>query len=292
VIPAHIVRSFGVGRRGIKTDKKDAEVLAQAGIRNQDLPSVYIRPAKEEARRELVSARALLIANRTRIALHLKSSLRGRLIHVAGRATPKTFTEVIRKAFISDELGVSLAQQTLLQSYDEITEQLELLDEEVAKITKNDEVCQRLMTMPGVGPQIALAVSSHLADPTRFATADDLGSYLALVPGEMTTGGKVKRTGIIHAGPGHIKALLVQAAWCRWRTRPNDPDVLWARSIAAKRGKRIAIVALARKIAVAMWAMWKTKTNFRPELAARELSKEQKDSLPSVIPGVRKAVAM
>jgi transposase len=105
VIPAHIVRSFGVARRGIKTDKKDAEALAHAGLRNQDLPSVYIRPAKEEERKELVSARALLIENRTRIVLHLKSSLRGRLIHITGRATPSTFTQVIRKAFISDERG-------------------------------------------------------------------------------------------------------------------------------------------------------------------------------------------
>jgi transposase len=189
---------------------------------------------------------------------------------------------------------LSLAQKTPLQSYDDVTEQLELLDEEIAQITKQDDACQRLMTMPGVGPQIALAISCHLADPARFANAENLGSYLALVPGEMTTGGKIKRTGVIAAGRSHIKALLVQAAWCRWRARPNDPDVLWARSIAAKRGKRIAIVALARKIAVMLWAMWKNKTNFQPALAAKALSKEQKDLLPPIIstPVRRKAVAM
>ncbi len=292
VMPAHLVRGYGIGQRGIKTDKKDAEVLAQAGFRNPDLPSVYMRPAVAEARRELVSARSLLIANRSRLALHLKAALRSRLIHLAGRATPKTFTTAIRKALLSDARGLSLAHQTLLQSYEEITDQLELIDDEIAKITQQDSVCQRLMTMPGVGPQIALALSCHLADPMRFATADDLGSYLALVPGEMTTGGKVKRTGILHAGSGHTKALLVQAAWCRWRTRPNDPDVLWARLLAAKRGRRIAIVALARKIAVTLWAMWKTQTDFCPTLTARELSQEQKNLLPPVTPVRRKAVAM
>ena len=73
------------------------------------------------------------------------------------------------------------------------------------------------------------------------------------------------RTGsTLKAGPLYLKALLVQAAWSLWRTRPDEPMVVWARSIAEKRGKRIAIVALARKLATVMWAMWKHGTAYDP----------------------------
>jgi transposase len=272
VIPAHYVRSLGVGRRGIKTDKKDAEVLAQVGYRNVDLPTVHIRESIAEERRELITARELLIKNRSAIALHLKSTLRSRLSHVKGRANPQNFTTVIRKQFLDDERGVSAAQEALLQSYDAMTAQISELDVKVRELVKHDATCQRLMTMPGVGPVVSLAFSSYLDNAQRFADADKLGSYLALVPGEMTTGGKIKRTGVIHAGPGYLKSLLVQSAWSMFRYCPSDPAVLWAKSIAARRGKRIAIVALTRKIATMLWSMWKHGTNYDPARGATIMS--------------------
>ena len=109
---------------------------------------------------------------------------------------------------------------------------------------------------------------NHAQGKAAFDNADHLGSYLSLVPGEATTGGKVVRTSTIKAGPGYLKALLVQAAWILWRTRPNEPMVVWARAIADKRGRRIAIIALARKLATVMWSMWKHGTTYRPERAS------------------------
>ena len=77
------------------------------------------------------------------------------------------------------------------------------------------------------------------------------------------------RTGTIHAGPRELKALLVQAAWVAWRSSSRCPMVLWAKSIEARRNRRIAIVALARKLATVMWAMWKNGTAYDPSRAAR-----------------------
>jgi transposase len=282
VVPAHYMPSLGVGRRGIKTDKKDAEVLAHVGHRNQDLPSVYQRGDIAEAWRELMSARDLLIENRTRLALHLKSTLRGRLIHVVARANPANFTTKIRDYLLADPSGLSNAHKAMLQSYDDVTAQIEQLNDDVHTIAKQDAVCQRLMTVPGVGPVVSLALVSHLDDAARFGSSDELGSYLALVPGEMTTGGKIKRTGILRAGPGHIKALLVQAAWSMWRARPDDELVLWARALAARRGKRIAIVALARKMATILWAMWRHGTDYQAQKAAQPLTETQQASLAPV----------
>lgn len=123
-------------------------------------------------------------------------------------------------------------------------------------ITRNDQVCRRLMTVPGVGPVVSLAFASMVDDVDQFPTAEHLASYLALVPGENTTGGKIKRTGVIKAGPSLIRAVLVQAAWSTWRTEPESPLVQWAKRISERKGKKVAIVALARKLSAIMYAMW------------------------------------
>ncbi len=281
IVPAHFVRSLGVGRRGIKTDKKDAEVLALAGQRSPDLPSVYLRTETAEARRELVSARALLIAHRTAVVLHLKCVMRGRLMRLKGRFNPAHFAALMREALVQDPRGIATAQVAMLQTFEDLNAQIKFLDDEIKAIAKQDASCQRAMTVPGVGPMIAVAFVAHLDDPHRFASAEAVASYLALVPGEMTTGGKIKRTGTIHSGPTHLKALLVQAAWSMWRSRPEHAAVLWARGIAARRGKRIAIVALARKIATMLWAMLKHETNYEAVRGARELTAAQRDALPA-----------
>jgi transposase len=95
--------------------------------------------------------------------------------------------------------GLQTAIDVLLQTFAHLTDQIAKLDEEITEIAKSDPVCARLTTMPGVGPIVSLAFVTHLDDVTRFASAGDLASYLALVPGEATTGGKTKRTRTITA---------------------------------------------------------------------------------------------
>jgi transposase len=269
VVPGQLVRALGVGARGIKTDDRDAEALARASLHNEHLPSVHLRSERSRSRRELLSARATLLNARKSISLSIKSWLRGRLVVIRGRASSKSFATVVRRAALEHPDGLPLAIETLLTSFEHLCDQLEGLDQQVQAMAESDPICQRLMTIPGVGPQVSLAFTTHLDDPTRFASSDHLASYLALVPGEQTTGGKLKRTSTIHAGPLYLKALLVQGAWSLYRARPGEPVVRWAQAIADKRGKRIAIVALARKIATVMWAMWKHGSSYDPMRAAR-----------------------
>jgi transposase len=264
VVPGSLVRALGVGARGIKTDDRDAEVLARASVRNEELPSVHLRGEVSRNRREIISARAVLVKTRRSIALSIKSWLRGRLITLRGKANTVAFCDAVRRVALADAEGLPVAIDTLLVSFEHLCGQIAQLDEIIATLVDDDPTCVKLMQIPGVGPQVSLAFTTHLDDPTRFANADQLASYLALVPGEATTGGKVVRTSSIKAGPLYLKALLVQAAWSLWRTRPDEPMVVWARSIADKRGKRIAIVALARKLATVMWSMWKHDTVYDP----------------------------
>jgi transposase len=268
VIPGTAVRALGVGARGIKTDHRDAEVLARASVRNESLPSVHLRSEQATAQREHIATRCRLVKMRTQTACSIKSALRGRLLPVRGRASSKGFTDSVRAQLLETQDGIASHIEALLTTFEFLTEQIVTLDEQVRAMAAQSEPCKKLMTVPGVGPLVSLSFASTIDDVTRFETADEVGSFLALAPGESTTGGKIRRTGTLRAGPVWLKALLVQAAWSMWRTTPQAPMVLWARAIADKRGKRIAIVALARKLATVMWSMWKHDQVYRPSAAA------------------------
>jgi transposase len=229
---------------------------------------VHLRSTSSIERRVLFNSRQLLVDARKAIGTNIKSWLRGRLQGVRGRATSKHFSKSVRELALQHTDGLPIAIDVLLSSFDELTEQIDRLNEELEQRVKNDPVCRLLMTMPGVGPVVSMAYQAQLDDPHRFASADHVGSYLALVPGEATTGGKVVRTSVLRAGPKRLKALLVQAAWSMWRSKPNDPLVLWAHAKAKTRGKRIAIVALARKMSTILWSMWRHDKPYDPQRAS------------------------
>lgn len=280
VVPAHLVRLLGVGARGIKTDDRDASAVAHASLQNSDLPTVHLRSERSIHRREVLAARATLVKSRRSIAISVKSWLRGRLVNLRGRAA-KGFCDAVRAVALEHPDGLPVAIDVMLETFEHLSEQVAKLDEQIVAITKQDPICQRLMRVPGVGPQVALAFTTHVDDPARFGSADQLASYLALVPGEATTGGKITRTRTITAGPRYLKALLVQAAWSMWRTKPRDPVVLWARAVGDKRGNCIAIVALARKIATMLWSMWKNGTEYDPTRASSMRLGDGSSALPS-----------
>ena len=268
VVPGQLVRALGVGARGIKTDDRDAEVLARASVRSETLPSVHLRGDVSRGRKQIIAARALLVKSRVQIVLYIKSWLRGQLLSIDSRAPSPRFPDAVRRLALSRAEGLPMEIDALLTSYTNLSEQIDELDCELERRAEEDPTCKLLMTMPGIGPIASTMFVGHVDEVGRFESGEQLASYLGLVPGEATTGGKVVRTGSIKAGPKQLKAQMVQSAWMLWRTRPNDPIVLWARRIAEKRGKRIAIVALARKMTKVLYAIWMTNTPYDPSRAS------------------------
>lgn len=266
VVPGQLVRALGVGARGIKTDDRDAEVLARASLRNEVLPSVHLRTEIARSRKQLVSARAVLVKSRVQISLYIKTWLRGQLLNIESRASSRGFPDAVRRLALDQPEGLPMEIVVLLTSYESLTEQIDKLDEELERVAEQDENSKLLMTMPGIGPIAATMFAAHVDDVSRFESGEQLASYLGLVPGEATTGGKVVRTSMIKAGPKQLRSQMVQSAWTLRRSRPNDPIVVWARRIEEKRGKQIAIVALARKMTKVLYAMWKAQ---KPYDAAR-----------------------
>jgi transposase len=263
VVPSSIVRTLGVGARGIKTDERDAEVLAMASYRLPELPSVHVKRLDARDRLRMLGMRRRLVHARKLLVNGVKSYLRTLLLRVSSKADG-LFTRKVREELTGASAGVPEDIELTLQMIERVTESIRTLDSSLEEAASQDVVAHQLMTVPGIGPITALTFQSTIDDPTRFESSAQVASYLGLVPGQDTTGFKIKRTGTIRAAPLELKALLVQCAWSMWRARPNDPLSLWARDIAERRGKRIAIVALARKLATIAWSMWRHGTKYDP----------------------------
>jgi transposase len=147
-----------------------------------------------------------------------------------------------------------------------LTHAITAAERDLARQAKADPTCRRLMTAPGVGPNTALRFVAALDAIGRFPTGHKVEPYLGLVPGEHSSSEKQRRTGITKAGSPALRHTLVQAAWAAQRCRRTDPLQRWARAVQMRRGKRVAAVALARKLAGILYALWRDGTTYVAEL--------------------------
>lgn len=115
-----------------------------------------------------------------------------------------------------------------------------------------------------MGPITSAACVAALDTPTRFPTAGHVASYLGLAPRDDSSGDRHRGGRITKAGPSRTRVLLVQAAWRILRGHDDDDAALrqWAEGVAARGGRAVAVVALARRLARILWAMWRNGTTF------------------------------
>jgi len=138
----------------------------------------------------------------------------------------------------------------------------QIADAELEQLAAQDPICQRLMSVPGVGPVTSMRFVAAIDDVTRFHDAHSVQSFLGLTPGEHSSSNRQQRTGITKAGPAPVRRALTQAAWSFRRTCPHHPIALWAMQIELRRGKFIATIAVARKIAGVLFALWRDGSHY------------------------------
>ena len=262
VVPATLVRVLGVGARGIKTDRRDAEVLSEVSCRI-DVPSIHVPRMISRERKSMCGTREALVKARTALINCVRGWMRTQLLKVRAGAT-QTFAERARERLDKQEDGVPEFIERLLISIENLSEQIKKANEDLMALAKEDDICKLLMSAPGVGPNTAIMFAATIDDVKRFNSGHAVESYLGLTPGENSSGTKQRRTGITKAGSRRTRYLLVQSAWSMWRTRPDDPAVKWAHQVAERRGKKIAIIALARKLAGMLFAMWRDGAQYDP----------------------------
>jgi len=262
VVPASLARALGVGARKLKTDQRDARVLSEVSCRI-DLPSVHIPSAWARETKSLCAMREALVHSRTMQINTVRGWLRGKRVRLrAGEV--ETFPARVLEL---GEIPEFVARQ--LRAIESLTKEIKAADKDLATRAKAHEICVRLMTVPGVGPQTALRYVAAIDEVSRFASPSELESYLGLTPGENSSSDRKRRTSITKAGSSAVRWLLVEACWSMKNHRPSDPMVLWADKIAQRRGKRIAVIAMARKLAGIMYAMWRDGTSYSPSKSAK-----------------------
>ena len=258
VVPATLVRSLGVGERGLKSDKRDARKLSEVSCRI-DLPSVHVPSTESRQLKTQLGMRDALVSSRTMLINTVRGWLRAEAL-----AIPKSADAFVRR--IREAKGAALPSyvERQLQMIDALSEQIDEADQEVAQRAKKHPVCPRLMSVPGIGPVTALHFVSALDDATRFKSAHDVQAYLGLTPGQDSSSARERSTSITKAGSTPLRRCLVQAAWAARRARGKHPMVDWSLEVEKRRGKRIAIVAFARKLAGILFALWRDGTLYNP----------------------------
>lgn len=254
VVPATLVRTLGVGARGIKTDVRDARVQSEVSCRI-DLPSVHIPSMAARELKAMLNMRDALVAVRTQLINTVRGYLRGHLVRI--RCTPETMPKRFRARLLQEPIGLAACVERQLLAVETINEQIKAADRELLALVESDVHCRLLMTAPGVGPVTAARYVSTIDEPGRFESAKAVHSYLGMTPGERSSSDRQRRTGLTKAGPKALRNCLVQASWTIWRTRPKEPMREWAAQIAERRGKNVAVCAMARKLAGVLWAMWR-----------------------------------
>jgi transposase len=233
-----------------------------------DLPSVHI-PAKQSREwKSMCGMREALVSTRTKLINTVRGWLRGEAWPLRSGAT-ETFVERVRKLF-RERSATRLPRfvERQLTTIETLNEQIAEADDELADLAKNDETCQRLMTVPGVGPVVAIRFAAAIDERERFANAHRLESYLGLTPGENSSSERQRRTSLTKAGAPQVRWALTQAAWSARRWRPKDPMVQWCKQVELRRGRRVAIVALVRKMAGILYAIWRDGSSYEPSRGA------------------------
>jgi transposase len=258
-----------------KTDRDDALKLARMADRG-DIPPVYMPAPKQRQRRRLVHHRRTLVGRRTQIknqirSIHSQQGLslpRGTKCWAKiGIAQIETDARPLESCEIDElwrgRLSVEIEQ---LKALNKLIEQM---DKKLDAVASQDKRVALLQTVPGVGPRLAETVVVHLDDPHRFKSVGDVSSYAGLVPKQIESG-KMKRVGkITRRGPSLLRGMLVEVAWMVYRYNKWAKAFVERVSRGIKSRKRIAIVALARKLLVKLWAMLRDETPWRdPDLAA------------------------
>ena len=253
---------YATRSRKVKTDLRDARALAEACKLGAYRLAHRTSDKQRQVRSQLV-VRDALIQTRTRYISVIGGLLRREGFRVA-TGDAANFARRVERLALPGRLKSEIAP--LLAVMISVNRQLDWADGRLEHLAKSDETVERLCTAPSVGPVTAAAFASTVDDAQRFKSAHQLEAYLGLTPSEWSSGEKQCKGHITKAGNGRMRRLLVQAALSILRLQSPRTEALrkWAIGIATRRGKRIAVTALARRMAGILFAMMRDQTRYLP----------------------------
>jgi transposase len=249
---------YGEIRRKVKTDRRDVAALAEANRRGWYRATHRVSRAQRALRQQLRSRRQLVQMRSGTIAL-IRSLLRQ-----DGYRLPASSSERMPSRLAALDLPARVQETIapLRRMVETLTTEIAGVDARLATCATADPVVQRLRSVPGVGPVVALTFRAFVDDVGRFAQAGQVSAAMGLVPREDSSAERRHRGHITKAGPRELRSLLVQAAWACWRSKASGTLRAWVERLAGRRGKRIAVVALARRLSRILFAVWRDQSVF------------------------------
>ena len=244
-----------------KTDRNDARGMAQM-MRAGLYRPVHVKTLRSQKLRMLLIHRKLLQSKAIAIENDLRSTLRNFGLKVGVVGTVKFEARI--KELVEDIADLATLVEPLLIVRRVLRDQIAVLHRRLLAVVRDDGVCRRLMTVPGVGPVVALTYRVTVDFPARFRNSKSVGAVFGLTPSRYQSG-ECDRTGrISRCGDEMMRTMLYEAAQVLLvRSTKWSWLKAWAIKIARHRGLKKAIVALARRLAVIMHRIWVDGTEFR-----------------------------
>src|SRR5438552_14837627 len=250
-----------------KNDSRDAEAIAEAVTR----PTMHFVPLKDVDQQDIQAlhrVRERLIGERTALV----NAVHG-LLHEYGIVMPKGVAKfrqaVVGKLESEKDKLTPLSQEMfwkLVEEFAALEAQLAYYQEKLEALAQTHPECQRLMTIPGIGPLTATALVAAVSDASAFNNGRQFAAWLGLVPCQYSTGGKERLLGISKRGDGYLRKLFVHGdrAVVRGVREKTDRRSGWIRGLIARRGFNRTTVAVANKNARIVWALLTSHQDYQP----------------------------
>ena len=271
LLPAQYVKPY------VKTNKSDyidAEAIAEAVER----PNMRFVPIKTEEQLDLQAVhrvRERWVMRRTAVVNQMRGLLleRGLTLPKGRRHLEQAIPGILTNAEskLSESFFVLLGQ--LNRELEQLSTRIDEMDKLIERTAADDEACQRLTTIPGVGPVTATALIAAIGNGAAFRKGRDLAAWIGMVPQEHSTGGRQKLLSISKRGNSYLRRLFVQGARAVMQHRHRQPNSLgrWLAQLMARTHQNVAIVALANKLVRVAWAVLHNNQPYRcPELVASD----------------------
>jgi transposase len=254
----------------VKTDRTDARGLAQIA-RTGWYNAVHVKSVESLRLRTLIAGRKQLLHTRQAMENHIRGTLKTFGIKL-GVVTTDGLAHKVKAALKDVDAFVLGTMASLLKAREELLTQEKALEKRCKQLAGKDEVCQRLMTIPGVGTLTALAFKSEIDDPARFAKSRDVGVHVGLTPRKYASGEIDYDGAISRCGNPAVRTLLFEAAVTMLaRSKKWSRLKAWGVKLAQRSSFKKACTAVARKLATVMHRMWVDGTEFAygaPETSA------------------------
>jgi transposase len=266
LMPAQYVKAY---IRRNKNDAADAEAICEA-VQRPRMRFVPVKTAEQQASQLLHRGREQLVRQRTMLVNALRAHLAEfGLVAAQGLRNVGELIAIVRK---QDDTRVPDMARQVLQVLANQIEQIEAaiaaLEKQLLAWHKTNAVSQRLASIPGIGPIIATAIATTVADPNVFRSGREFAAWLGLVPRQNSTGGKPRLGGITKRGNRYLRRLLINGASAnllRSKATKADP---WVIRLRQRRPPLVVAVALANKTARIAWAVMLREREYQPRAVA------------------------